>query len=446
MFSIYIFLDALIRMIPCIFLILLIFHNCFRYANKYVYLVAISLTLFSSITPALLYYHYQSFQAWLPCFNIIYLGIILFFCIYFIRLSYCQVLLIIFIILNYSDGMSYIKECVLSSLLYYHPEIPYITGALAMRFICMLLSFPIILLFCIKLLRPILEKGRNQSFHRCLWSIPACFYVIYRIFVYPQEVSQPATILQDSNIILSILWMFMTFLANALILYMLNETLETAELQKQLELSKLSSRSAYKQYEQLLIQIQETKEARHNLRHNLLALKTYCKDKDYEKIEVFINEYLNTLNTEQSLIFCENVLINCILIHYYEIAQEHNISIDISVKIPNILNIHDEDICVIFGNAIENAIEACDRQVSGERYIRIKAAVFGSNSFILQVSNSYNGHIRCNEQQVLMSSKRNEEGIGVVSIHNICSRYQGVCNISHNDKEFSISVFLNELS
>lgn len=443
MSPIYIFLDALTRLVPCIILVLLIFRNFYRYSNITIFYIAFLFTIFSTIVPACMYYHYRSFSSWLSWFNIVYLGIILFFCIYYIRFSPYQVLLVIFIILNYSDGISYIKECLLTALLHYHPNIPYMFAAYGMRLACMLLSFPLILLFSIKLLRPIIEEDKKQPFHRYLWMIPACFYVIYRVFIYPQEVSHPASLLQNSNILLSIMWMFMTFLANAIILYMLKETMETAELQKQLELSNLSSRAAYKQYEQLLTQIQDTKEARHNLRHNLLALKTYCKEKDYDKITLFINEYLNSLDTESSLFFCANPLINSILIHYYEIAKEHQIAMDISMQLPKKLDIHDEDICVVIGNAIENALEACERQIEGNRYIRIKSAMFG-NSFTLKITNSYDGLIRYNEHNVLMSSKRNEEGIGVVSIQNTCDRYRGVCNITYDGKEFSIAIFLNE--
>ena len=54
------------------------------------------------------------------------------------------------------------------------------------------------------------------------------------------------------------------------------------------------------------------------------------------------------------------------------------------------LPVSDTDICIILGNLLENAYEACMRQKRGERFIKIRLHHTG-DVLIVMVENSYEG-------------------------------------------------------
>jgi len=55
--------------------------------------------------------------------------------------------------------------------------------------------------------------------------------------------------------------------------------------------------------------------------------------------------------------FCENVVVNSILGYYSLKAKEGNIPFCCFCSIPKQLSISDSDLCIVLGNALENALK-----------------------------------------------------------------------------------------
>lgn len=106
------------------------------------------------------------------------------------------------------------------------------------------------------------------------------------------------------------------------------------------------------------------------------------------------------------------------------------------------------DVAVILNNALENAIEACDKG-DGTKQIKLRSYVKGS-LFFIEVENEFFDDIIIEEGSGLpISSKRNGKlhGIGISNIQRCAKKYMGDIDIVISDicggKKFSLTVMMN---
>ena len=121
------------------------------------------------------------------------------------------------------------------------------------------------------------------------------------------------------------------------------------------------------------------------------------------------------------------------------IAKNENIRFDARLELPEDAGVSDSDLCIVFGNCVENAIEAC-RGVSSGRFIRINSKITGK-ILAITVDNSFDGKLK-NKGGAFMSRKHDVEGIGISSIKAIAEKYGGAAQFEAKDNLFQASVML----
>ena len=93
---------------------------------------------------------------------------------------------------------------------------------------------------------------------------------------------------------------------------------------------------------------------------------------------------------------------------------------------------------------LENAIQACQKQTTGKKFITLKAAVINKTLLAISVCNSFTEPVQT-KNGAFLSSKLNfsAEGLGTLSIRNTAERYGGIANFSYAHNVFEASVLLN---
>ena len=226
---------------------------------------------------------------------------------------------------------------------------------------------------------------------------------------------------------------------------MLIRTNESANLREKTKMMEILLDFQKREYEKMDRQIAESRAARHDLRHHLSIVDTYLREEKYDELCVYIDEYKSTLPKIGGPPVSENYAVNAILQYYAELARMENIEIRIQVEIPRKSDYVDSDLCIVFGNCLENAIEACRRMKHGSRYIRVNAKIHGGILGIA-VDNSFDGIVKMRDGKILSKKRVDEEGIGLSSIRAIAEKYSGKANFTYDTCEFWASVLLNKKS
>jgi len=212
----------------------------------------------------------------------------------------------------------------------------------------------------------------------------------------------------------------------------INSELTITDINHQLEMQR-------EYYKTLQTHITETKRARHDLRHHLSVFQSYIDKGETEKLADYVNEYRASLPDDTEIAFCENYAVNSILRHYIGIARSEGIQVDARLEMPEKTSVSDSDLCIIFGNCIENAIEAC-RRTDGDRFIKINSKITGK-MFAVTIDNSFDGVIK-KEGGMLFSRKHEGDGIGTSSVSAVAKKYDGEARFEANGNIFQTSVML----
>ena len=207
--------------------------------------------------------------------------------------------------------------------------------------------------------------------------------------------------------------------------YLLLKTIERTTENTRLESDILHSNQQIalqgEHYKMLRTHIDDTKRARHDLRQHLSAFKSYIETGETEKLEAYINEYSSSLPDDTEITFCENYAVNSILRHYIGIAKSEGIKVDVHTELPENAGVNDSDLCIIFGNCLENAIEACRWIEDTEKFINISSKTIGS-MLAVTIDNSFDGVIK-QDNGIYLSRKRDGEGIGIASVKAVALKY-----------------------
>ncbi len=176
--------------------------------------------------------------------------------------------------------------------------------------------------------------------------------------------------------------------------------------------------------EMLLSHFEEVRRQRHDIRHHLRTVDDLLRRGDIEQAKEYVRSVTDQIHEYHPETFCDNVFVNSTMCFYFQQAIESQIQLDINVQIPNSnANISDANLCVIFGNILENAIEACKRLPCAERWIRLRTSVSGDMLFIC-MDNSFSGEIKT-EENAFLSTKHSGRGSGLLSVQTIAERHDG---------------------
>ena len=110
----------------------------------------------------------------------------------------------------------------------------------------------------------------------------------------------------------------------------------------------------------------------HDMKNHLLALKKYSQEQDW----IGLNDYLNELSEDildyNYQIWTGNRMLDMILNEKLKEAKDKKIDMQISTEVFTTLPFTDREIISLFGNLLDNAIEACERITDKNTWIHIK--------------------------------------------------------------------------
>lgn len=196
-------------------------------------------------------------------------------------------------------------------------------------------------------------------------------------------------------------------------------------------------------YVRLQEKIEEARRIRHDLRQHLYVAQTMLNQGRTEELARYLEEYLqiNRQVLTQPLQFCQLQAVDAILTYYSELFRRESRSFEFTGQFPPLPQSINIDLCTLLGNLLENGLEAVRRQKKEEEsFVRIHVCMI-QKKLLIQVANSYTFSVKSYKNR-FYSSKREELGIGTLSIRMIAERYGGYAHFSGADGVFTAKVFL----
>ena len=175
----------------------------------------------------------------------------------------------------------------------------------------------------------------------------------------------------------------------------------------------------------------------HNHIQTLLALSG-----DESKTKEYLLKLNDDLSKVDTVLKTGNVMVDAILNSKLSLIYSKNIRTNAKAVVPENLKISEIDLCVIIGNLLDNAMEACLRQTEkDDRFIRGFIGVM-KDQLYLSVSNSVGGEMHKAGKTYVSSKNSATHGFGLMRIDRLAGKYNGYVNRQNEDGVFATEVLL----
>lgn len=198
-------------------------------------------------------------------------------------------------------------------------------------------------------------------------------------------------------------------------------------------------------YENIKIEKNETLKIKHNIKNNILKIKTLLieqkKDEAMDELEKILE-----INSETIEVFSEISIIDAIINYKMQFAKKNNVEIKHRISLKKDVYVNYSDMTNILGNALDNAIEACIKNVDkNNKTINLQMHQKQNNIYI-GISNPYEQDILFKNDFPLSSKRKNEYGIGLKTIQKIIDKKNNIMKITTDDKIFKLECIIFETS
>lgn len=196
--------------------------------------------------------------------------------------------------------------------------------------------------------------------------------------------------------------------------------------------------AAYKMLEE---QYKRMERLRHDMKNHIIALQALLADGDMENMERYLRQMQKAGDMEPGEEATGNKVVDALLYQNRKKAEKRKISWECDVQIPKPCPMDEMDLCVLFGNLLDNAMEACERLPKKEkRFIEVQAQQV-KRCFLLEIKNS-----SCVQKAVkigtTLKTNPDEHGIGLGNVKGIVQKYGGVMDMEIEEDVFLISILL----
>ena len=180
---------------------------------------------------------------------------------------------------------------------------------------------------------------------------------------------------------------------------------------------------------------------RHDFANHIQVMKSLASSSDIEAVARYLDELDADLRTVDAIIKTGNKMADAILNSKLSLARSKNISIAADAHIAIELKTSPLDLCIIIGNLMDNAIEACLALPEGMRVIRIYMEMKNTQLYMSFTNTAAPGKKRKSGGR-FASTKGAGRGFGLVRVDHIVERHNGYISRNSEDGAYTTEVLL----
>lgn len=224
----------------------------------------------------------------------------------------------------------------------------------------------------------------------------------------------------------------------------INNTHERME--QLLKTEKLLKESQVNYYKQSLKKETDTRKYRHDMVNHLIYVQEILSQNRIDDAQQYLSNILDGFKKIQSSYYVTGNEMFDTIMNYFFAMLPKEVKIEIRGKCPVVINMEEMDICTIFSNIFQNAVEeildnsvknACIKVIvsKGQQYVKYEV----KNSLYSEIN------MKCLDKYGLPKSHKTDKhnhGIGMVNIKNAIERNNGKFEWNQKDGYFCVSVIL----
>lgn len=184
----------------------------------------------------------------------------------------------------------------------------------------------------------------------------------------------------------------------------------------------------------------------HDIHHYFYQIRNLAMEGENQAIMEMIDQVEGQIKAEsEKKIYVGNRILNSIFVVCSQKAEECGVTLTVEAEENvDMTFIRDIDMISMFGNILDNAIEAAAKCEEGKRKVQVR--LFMGSRYILyfEVKNTWNGMLK-REDHRLLSTKKNtgNHGLGVEIIKELAGKYGGDFEMMEKEEWFVTILYLS---
>lgn len=245
---------------------------------------------------------------------------------------------------------------------------------------------------------------------------------------------------QSENLTAILISIVIMFVINVFVFYLYDVLMKSYD-EKMEKALLLQQNNAYSKQLEIIKQSQESlKVFRHDVKNHVLSLKTLIENNDNKGAANYLESVFDCIDNSNEFSKSGNSEIDSILNYKLNEAVSFGMKTNISINVPEKLNIRPFDLSVVLGNLLDNAIEAA--RCCEEKLIKISVEL-DRNVLYISVSNSFKGKLNYKENKLITTKVDKERhGMGLSSVQQSLEKYNGAMEIHHKENMFYVDVLI----
>lgn len=224
-----------------------------------------------------------------------------------------------------------------------------------------------------------------------------------------------------------------TFLA----LYLYARSQQQNQIIRYQEQAEQQMQAQLKHMDEIILRQNELRAFRHDINNQLTALSGYLDAGDLAGSRQYLAGISDHFKSASPAINTGNNALDAILSAKRALAENHGIRFTSKLRVQENLPIAPEDLCIIFGNALDNAIEACDRlPADAERAISLHL-LQDAHTLTCIVTNT--APSRRSASFVTSKTDKAQHGFGLNNIREALDKYGVTPEITWEDGRFTLA-------
>lgn len=196
----------------------------------------------------------------------------------------------------------------------------------------------------------------------------------------------------------------------------------------------------HQKYCEMIEVMEQNQELIHDTKHHFLIVQEYLKNEEYENLQKYVKQISDEFQRTVPKVYTGIKILDFILEQKRVVAQKSGIRYEIDTMLLTGIPTTEQETCALFGNLLDNAIEACCLVETEEKWIEIQIQQINQLLSIEVINTFETPCIRKQGVFETIKEERSVHGYGIKSMRRIVDKYQGIITYEEKEKIFTTKI------
>ena len=184
--------------------------------------------------------------------------------------------------------------------------------------------------------------------------------------------------------------------------------------------------------------VEDTRRFHHDISNHFSIVEAFLEGRKTNEASQYLQE-----EEKKSVLYSTsgNIVVDSIINYKLRSISDWNVAVTVDIVIPTELPIEIVDLSTILTNLLDNAVQALQK-TDGKRELKI-AMTYRKGMLFIAVKNTYPGKVHYENGEIVTTKEDTEShGYGLKNVESAAEKYDGICQLHHNDVYFDAEVAL----